>query len=83
MSYEDAMNTILPSQGSRSAHITGHYGESRGNHGPHDGSDFNYQGGQAGINLTHPTIHSPVDAGPMNLPIVSFNFTRKIAHQCP
>ncbi|WP_255322815.1 XVIPCD domain-containing protein [Lysobacter sp. K5869] len=59
MSYQDVMNTILPPQQGRSPHITGHYGEHRGN-GPHGGSDFNYVGGQAGVNLTHPTLHSPV-----------------------
>ncbi|SDY19862.1 Peptidoglycan-binding (PGRP) domain of peptidoglycan hydrolases-containing protein [Lysobacter sp. yr284] len=59
MSYQDVMNTILPPQQGRAPHITGHYGEHRGN-GPHGGSDFNYVGGQAGVNLTHPTIHSPV-----------------------
>ncbi|MGJ7904672.1 XVIPCD domain-containing protein [Lysobacter sp. 1R34A] len=59
MSYQDTMNVILPPQHGRSAHITGHYGEHRDN-GAHGGSDFNYVGGQAGVNLTHPTIHSPV-----------------------
>lgn len=59
MSYQDVMNTILPPQQGRAPHITGHYGEHRGN-GPHGGSDFNYVGGQAGVNLTHPTLHSPV-----------------------
>ncbi|UNP27431.1 XVIPCD domain-containing protein [Lysobacter gummosus] len=59
MSYQDVMNTILPQQQGREAHITGHYGEHREN-GAHGGSDFNYQGGQAGVNLTHPTIHSPI-----------------------
>ncbi|SEM95750.1 Peptidase family M23 [Luteibacter sp. UNCMF331Sha3.1] len=59
MPYQDVMNTILPHQGGRDAHITGHYGEHRAK-GPHGGSDFNYEGGQTGINLTHPTVHSPV-----------------------
>ena len=59
MSYEDVMNIVLPHQGDRAAHITGHYGEHRSN-GLHGGSDFNYQGGQSGINLTHPTVHAPV-----------------------
>ncbi|MBX9403406.1 peptidoglycan-binding protein [Lysobacter sp. BMK333-48F3] len=59
MSYQDAMNTILPPQQGRSPHITGHYGEHRDG-GPHGGSDFNYVGGQSGVNLTHPRIHSPV-----------------------
>lgn len=59
MSYQDVMNLILPPQQGRSPHITGHYGEQRDS-GPHGGSDFNYVGGQAGVNLQHPSIHSPV-----------------------
>lgn len=59
MSYEDVMNIVLPHQESRAVHITGHYGEHRSN-GPHGGSDFNYEGGQDGINLTHPTVHAPI-----------------------
>lgn len=59
MSYQEVMNVMLPSQGKTAAHITGHYGEVRAK-GPHGGSDFNYEGGQAGTNLTHPTIHSPI-----------------------
>ena len=59
MSYQDVMNTILPHQQNHAAHITGHYGEVR-TKGPHGGSDMNYDGGQAGINLTHPGVHSPV-----------------------
>lgn len=59
MSYQDIMNVILPPQQGRSSHITGHYGEHRAS-GPHGGSDFNYVGGQAGVNLEHPSIHSPV-----------------------
>ncbi|MFC5740018.1 XVIPCD domain-containing protein [Dyella tabacisoli] len=53
------MNIVLPHQGNRSAHLTAHYGEQRAK-GPHGGSDFNYEGGQTGINLTHPTVHSSV-----------------------
>jgi putative chitinase len=59
MPYQDVMNVILPNQGNHSAHITGHYGEVRAK-GPHGGSDFNYEGGQTGVNLTHPAIHSPI-----------------------
>ncbi|SFW62854.1 XVIPCD domain-containing protein [Luteibacter sp. UNCMF366Tsu5.1] len=59
MPYQDVMNVILPKQGNHSAHITGHYGEHRAK-GPHGGSDFNYEGGQAGVNLTHPELHSPI-----------------------
>lgn len=60
MSYRDVMETILPAQGATHAHITGHYGEIR-RKGPHGGSDFNYVGGQSGVNLKHPTVHSPVE----------------------
>lgn len=59
MAFEDVLNIMLPEQSGVSAHITGHYGEHRAK-GPHGGSDFNYVGGQNGINLTNPTIHSPV-----------------------
>jgi len=59
MSYKDVMNVILPPTAGTQAHITGHYGEIRAK-GPHGGSDFNYLGGQAGINLRHPPVHSPV-----------------------
>lgn len=59
MPYQDVMNVILPRQGQHSAHITGHYGEHRAK-GPHGGSDFNYEGGQTGVNLIHPPVHSPI-----------------------
>jgi murein DD-endopeptidase MepM/ murein hydrolase activator NlpD len=60
MSFNSTMNTILPQSGGKSAHVTGHYGEQRKN-GPHKGVDFNYHGGQTGINLSNPKVHSPVD----------------------
>ncbi|HEY4093539.1 MAG TPA: XVIPCD domain-containing protein [Luteibacter sp.] len=59
MSYQEVMNTMLPAQQRTAAHITGHYGEVRAK-GPHGGSDFNYAGGQSGVNLEHPGIHSPI-----------------------
>jgi putative chitinase len=59
MSYQEVMNTMLPHQQHTAAHITGHYGEVRAK-GPHGGSDFNYAGGQSGVNLEHPGIHSPI-----------------------
>jgi murein DD-endopeptidase MepM/ murein hydrolase activator NlpD len=60
MSFNQAMNVMLPSVSGKSPHITGPYGEMRGN-GPHKGVDFNYIGGQSGINLEYPVIHSPID----------------------
>ena len=58
-SFEQTMQVMLPPQGGTSPHITGHYGEHRG-HRNHGGTDFNYVGGQTGINREHPTVHSPV-----------------------
>ncbi|NYH46983.1 UNVERIFIED_ORG: putative chitinase [Xanthomonas campestris] len=58
--FQQTMERMLPGQGSADPHITGHYGEHRGGHGPHGGTDFNYQGGQTGRNMQHPTVHSPV-----------------------
>lgn len=58
--FQQTMERMLPGQGTTDPHITGHYGEHRGSRGPHGGTDFNYEGGQAGRNLQHPTVHSPV-----------------------
>ncbi len=60
MSFNKIMNTILPNVGGNTPHVTGNYNEPRGK-GTHGGVDFNYRGGQTGINLTNPTVHSPVD----------------------
>ncbi|QAU24624.1 lytic transglycosylase domain-containing protein [Dyella sp. M7H15-1] len=63
MSFDEVMQRMLPEQQGKSAHITDHYGATNPirNYRPHDGVDFNYTGGQNGLNLTHPTINSPVD----------------------
>lgn len=58
-SYEHTMQVMLPPQDGVKPHITGHFGEHRGEKA-HGGSDFNYVGGQAGRNLQHPTIHAPI-----------------------
>jgi putative chitinase len=58
-SYEHTMNVMLPPQNGVKPHITGHFGEHRGEKS-HGGSDFNYVGGQAGRNLQHPTVHAPI-----------------------
>jgi len=62
MPFQDVMNTILPPQDDQSPHITGngHYGAHRQGQPDHGGTDFNYEGGQQGINMNHPAIHSPV-----------------------
>lgn len=58
--FQQTMERMLPGQGGVDPHITGHYGEHRGSRGPHGGTDFNYEGGQAGRNLQHPTVHAPI-----------------------
>nr|WP_228482200.1 peptidoglycan DD-metalloendopeptidase family protein [Lysobacter sp. H21R4] len=53
------MARVLPARNGVYAHITGEYGEARAS-GPHGGVDFNYVGGQSGVNLTHPPVHAPI-----------------------
>lgn len=57
--FDQVMRTMLPPQTGFFPHITGQYGELRRERA-HGGTDFNYVGGQAGINLEHPTVHSPI-----------------------
>lgn len=58
-SFQEVMDAMLPNQGGARPHITGQFGEHRAN-GHHGGVDFNYVGGQNGINLRHPVVRSPV-----------------------
>ncbi|TAA36770.1 peptidoglycan-binding protein [Pseudoxanthomonas winnipegensis] len=58
--FQQTTERMLPGQGGQDPHITGNFGEHRGK-GPHGGTDFNYEGGQAGRNLRHPTVHAPID----------------------
>lgn len=60
--FNDIMRTMLPPQNGVAPHITSDYGQRTLNGRPdhHGGVDFNYVGGQAGINLRHPTVRSPV-----------------------
>jgi Peptidase family M23 len=66
MSWRDIMQRVLPPNGAASPAITraGSYGAREGRTPPssipHGGIDFNYPGGQTGINLTHPALRSPV-----------------------
>ena len=60
MSFDIAMNLILPPRDGKKAHITAPFGEKRVS-GPHKGVDFNYIGGQSGIKMEHPAAFSPVD----------------------
>jgi len=59
MSFNDAMNRMLVSQGGTLPHVTADFGEVRPS-GPHQGVDFNYVGGQNGINLQYPIVRAPI-----------------------
>jgi len=53
------MNRVLPLSGNRTHHTGSPFGEIRNvGHSPHGGIDFNYTGGQSGINQ-----HLPDPAG--------------------
>ncbi|MBJ7516964.1 MAG: peptidoglycan DD-metalloendopeptidase family protein [Stenotrophomonas sp.] len=58
-SFQHTMQVMLPPQNGVKPHITGHYGEERGAK-DHGGTDFNYVGGQTGVNRQHPTINAPI-----------------------
>jgi putative chitinase len=68
MKLEEKLNDILPPINGHYLHITGEFGEPRPNGKTHQGIDFNYEGGQKGLNLTHPKIYSPVDGEVTFLP---------------
>ncbi|WP_206098342.1 hypothetical protein, partial [Pseudomonas viridiflava] len=59
MSFAGVMLRVLPPVNGVQPHITGHYGEQRAS-GPHGGTDFNYVGGQSGINLQNPKVYAPI-----------------------
>jgi predicted chitinase len=59
MSFSEVMFRVLPPVNGQEPHITGHYGEQRPS-GPHGGTDFNYVGGQNGINLQYPKVYAPI-----------------------
>jgi putative chitinase len=59
MDLDSIIGIMLPQNNGINPHVTHQYGEPRVN-GPHKGIDFNYEGGQNGINLTHPNIYSPI-----------------------
>ncbi|WP_248740390.1 peptidoglycan DD-metalloendopeptidase family protein [Pseudomonas sp. MWU12-2029] len=59
MSFSEVMHRVLPPVNGHQPHITGVYGEQRAN-GPHGGTDFNYEGGQNGINLQNPKVYAPI-----------------------
>src|SRR5215831_12083100 len=63
MSFRDTMNLMLPPINGVGPHETSPFGATdrpSGSTNPHVEVDFNYFGGQSGINLTHADIYSPV-----------------------
>ncbi|AOW14824.1 hypothetical protein LPB72_20550 [Hydrogenophaga crassostreae] len=59
MPFEDVMRIMLPPQNGIEPHVTANFGERRTS-GPHGGTDFNYEGGQSGLNMLRPAVHSPI-----------------------
>ncbi|MFD0726417.1 peptidoglycan-binding protein [Lysobacter brunescens] len=61
-SFDDVMRIMLPPQNGTAPHMTSDFGPRtiNGRADDHGGVDFNYVGGQNGVNLRHPTVHSPV-----------------------
>jgi murein DD-endopeptidase MepM/ murein hydrolase activator NlpD len=64
MSWREIMNQVLPPINGISPNVTSPFGAVEGRKAPssipHGGVDFNYVGGQHGVNLTHPSVHAPV-----------------------
>lgn len=61
-SFDEVMRVMLPPQDGATPHMTSDFGPRtiNGRHDDHGGVDFNYNVRQTGINLEHPTVHSPV-----------------------
>lgn len=61
-SFDDVMRVMLPARHGVNPHLTSDYGQRwlNGRRDHHGGVDFNYVGGQNGINLRHPVVRSPV-----------------------
>ncbi len=60
--FDDVMRTMLPPKNGVAPHMTSDYGPRTlyGRRDDHGGVDFNYVGGQSGLNLRHPEVRSPV-----------------------
>lgn len=59
-SFASVLKWMLPDNGGIAAHITGTFDEMRGTT-MHRAIDFNYEGGQRGLNMQFPPVFSPVD----------------------
>ena len=60
--FIDILQIILPDINKNTVHITSNFGQRllNGKLNTHKGIDFNYIGGQKGINLQHPAVKSPI-----------------------
>lgn len=56
--FDAAMRRMLPPQAGVKPHVTSPFHAERGAV-DHQGVDFNYVGGQNGVNLRHPTVNAP------------------------
>lgn len=95
MRFKDVQDLMLPPVNGVQAHITvpsGDFGagEAQGRRDPstipHTGVDMNYVGGQSGINLRHPDVHSPVsgtvrEAGHGKTKRISIEDANGVLHQ--
>ena len=61
-SFNDVMHVMMPPQNGVVPHMTSDYGPRTlyGRRDNHGGVDFNFVGGQSGLNLRHPEVRSPV-----------------------
>ena len=57
--FDQVLRVMLPPIGGRVPHLTGTFDEMRGVV-QHRAVDFNYRGGQTGINMQFPAVHSPI-----------------------
>lgn len=88
MSWKEKMKNVLPPAGQLDAHETSGFGVRRKDgSSPHGGIDFNYNvPGQAGLNLRHPNVYSPVDGTVVKEPggkygMVSIRDTKGFLHE--
>jgi murein DD-endopeptidase MepM/ murein hydrolase activator NlpD len=79
LQFNDILKIMLPDIENNKVHITSKFGpraylKSSPNHG---GIDFNYEGGQKGINLNHPKVYTPI-SGEIIAPLNSSNPTNML-----
>ncbi len=79
LQFNDILEIMLPNIANHKVHITSNFGpRPHVKISPnHNGVDFNYEGGQKGINLKHPEVHTPI-AGEVIKPLNPINPTNML-----